>query len=159
KFDVLAGKPAGHEGLAVVVPWRHKRFQYTVKDVALPAHGWLQVGNERFEVPQGSWAVLDHGRGRWPYHITWNWGAGSGGSGPHAFGCQVGGKWTDGTGSTENSMTIDGRLHKISAELTWEYDLENIEAPWRIFGGGLDAVFTPFYNKQSRMNLGLLAGN
>ena len=31
------------------------------------------------EVPEGqSWAVLDHGRGRWPYSVTWNWAAGYG---------------------------------------------------------------------------------
>lgn len=159
RFDVVAAKPEGHEGLAVVVPWSDRLFQYTVKDVARPARGTLQIGSHTYDVPEGSWAVLDHGRGRWPYDITWNWGAGSGVSAGHTFGIQVGGKWTDGTGSTENSMTIDGRLHKISAELTWEYDLENILSPWRIFGGGLDAVFTPFYNKTSRMNLGVLAGN
>ena len=159
RFDVVAGKPANHEALAVVVPWSDRRFQYTVKDVARPANGWVQIGSEYHEVPGGSWAVLDHGRGRWPYNITWNWGAGSGASGGSVYGIQVGGKWTDGTGSTENSVFIDGRLHKISAELTWEYDLADIEKPWRIFGGGLDATFTPFYNKQSRMNLGVLAGN
>lgn len=159
RFDVVAAKPEGHEGLAVVVPWSDRLFQYTVKDVARPASGRLEIGSHTYDVPAGSWAVLDHGRGRWPYDITWNWGAGSGVSGGHTFGIQVGGKWTDGTGSTENSMTIDGRLHKISAELTWIYDLEDIEAPWRIHGGGLDATFTPFYNKRSRMNLGVLAGN
>ncbi len=159
RLEVFAEKPAGHEGLAVVVPWSDKRFQYTVKDVARPASGWIQVGSHSYEVPEGSWAVLDHGRGRWPYNITWNWGAGSGVSGDHTFGIQVGGKWTEGTGSTENSVTIDGRLHKISAELTWEYDLEDIQAPWRIYGGGLDATFTPFHNKRSRTNFGILAGS
>lgn len=159
RFDVVADAPAGHECLAVVVPWSEHRFQYTVKDVARPARGWVRVGEHTFEVPEGSWAVLDHGRGRWPYDITWNWGAGSGVSGSHTFGIQVGGKWTDSTGSTENSMTIDGRLHKISADLTWEYDLKNILGPWRIYGGGLDATFTPMHNKRSRMNLGILAGS
>lgn len=160
RFDIFAKKPHDHEALTVVVPWSRKRFQYTVKDVARPAHGWVQVGSHFYQVPPGdSWAVLDHGRGRWPYNITWNWGAGSGVSGGHTFGVQVGGQWTDGTGSTENAMVIDGRVHKISTDLTWDYDLSNLMAPWRVYGGGLDAKFTPFYNKQSRTNVGILAGS
>src|SRR5699024_12218240 len=107
RFDVVAGKPANHEALAVVVPWSDRRFQYTVKDVARPAHGWVQIGSEYHEVPGASRAVLDHGRGRWPYNITGNWRAGAGASGGSVCGVQVGGKWTDGTGSTENSVHID----------------------------------------------------
>lgn len=160
RFDVFAEKPADHDALAVVVPWSKRRFQYTVKDVARPARGWVQVGSHSYEVPAGeSWAVLDHGRGRWPYNMTWNWGSGSGVAAGVTYGVQVGGKWTDGTGSTENSISIDGHIHKISEELTWEYDLENIERPWRIHGGGLEAAFTPFYNKRGRMNFGILANS
>lgn len=160
RLKVVAEKPAGHESLAVVVPWSEKRFQYTVKDVARPARGWVQVGSHWFEISaDDSWAVLDHGRGRWPYNMTWNWGAGSGISEGTTYGIQVGGKWTDGTGSTENSMLIDGRLHKISAELTWDYDLQDWRSPWRIRGGGLDATFTPFHNKQGRMNFGVLSNS
>src|SRR5690606_23325261 len=40
---------------------------------------------------EDSWAVLDHGRGRWPYRISWNWGAGSGRSHGRVVGLQVGG--------------------------------------------------------------------
>ena len=34
-----------------------------------------------------------------------------------ASGMQLGGKWTDGTGMTENALVVDGRLSKISEEL------------------------------------------
>lgn len=160
EFDVFAEKPDGHEALAVVVPWSDRRFQYTVKDVARPAHGWVKVGSETHAIVEGdSWAVLDHGRGRWPYDVTWNWGAGAGVSNGHTVGIQVGGKWTDGTGSTENSMTVDGRLHKISADLEWHYDVESWRTPWKIAGGGLNATFTPFFNKKSRTNFGVFVGN
>lgn len=75
--DVLAHKLPGHEALGVVVPWSQVLFQYTVKDVALPARGSLWIEGERFDLPEDSWAILDHGRDRWPYDIMWNWGAGS----------------------------------------------------------------------------------
>ena len=157
-FDVVASRPAGHECLAVVVPWSDRRFQYTVKDVGRPASGTVTVGEETFQLPVGeSWAVLDHGRGRWPYDIHWNWGAGSGTAGGQTFGIQVGGKWTEGTGSTENSVLVGTRLHKISQELTWDYDLADWAKPWHVSGGGLDAVFTPFHNKRSSTRLGVLS--
>ena len=65
-------------------------------------------------------AVLDHGRGKWPHAITWNWAAGfpegrddTRGEPP---GITLGGKWTDGTGPTENGLFVDGVLHKIGDE-------------------------------------------
>ncbi|WP_203580094.1 DUF2804 domain-containing protein [Microbacterium hibisci] len=157
-FDVFAALPEGHESLAVVVPWSSRRFQYTVKDVARPAHGSVTVEGVTYDVPAGeSWAVLDHGRGRWPYAIGWNWGAGSGVSSGRTIGIQVGGKWTEGTGSTENAFFVDGRLHKIHDELSWDYDLADWRRPWRVAGGGLAASFTPFYDKVTRTNLGIVA--
>jgi hypothetical protein len=160
QFDIVAALPEGHERLAVVVPWSDTRFQYTVKDLARPASGWVELDGERIDLPEGeSWAVLDHGRGRWPYDIRWNWGAGSGISGGRVIGVQVGAKWTEGTGSTENAFFVDGRLHKIHEELEWEYDIARWREPWRISGGGLDAVFTPFHDKVTRTDLVVLSAH
>ncbi|MBN9178141.1 MAG: DUF2804 domain-containing protein [Microbacterium sp.] len=157
-FDISVTRPAGHDLLAVVVPWSHRLFQYTVKDVALPASGTITVDGAEVDVPEGSWAVLDHGRGRWPYDVAWNWGAGSGLlADRRSIGIQVGGRWTDGTGSTENGVVVGGRLHKISAPVTWSYDLAAPLEPWRIVGGGLDATFAPFHDKRSATDLRVLS--
>ena len=156
--DIVAARPTGHESLAVVVPWSDRRFQYTVKDVARPASGTVTVDGVAHDVPVGeSWAVLDHGRGRWPYDVSWNWGAGSGVSDGRVIGVQLGGQWTDGTGSTENALFVDGRLHKISEELRWEYDTADFLRPWRIRGANLDLTFVPFYDKVTRTNLGIVS--
>ena len=139
--------------MAVVVPWSKTRFQYTVKDVALSATGVVTTAGVEHEVPAGSWAVLDHGRGRWPYDVKWTWGAGSGQSRGRRVGLQVGGKWTSGTGSTENGLVVDGHLYKIHDELTWDYDLADWRRPWHVAGGGLDATLVPFFDKRSTNNL------
>lgn len=158
-FDVFAELPEGHERLALVVPWSETRFQYTVKDVARPAAGTLTLEGVTHELPAGeSWAVLDHGRGRWPYNIAWNWGAGSGISGGRVIGVQVGARWTAGTGVSENAVFVDGVMHKIHGETAWEYDLANPDGSWRVHGGGLDATLTPFHVKRSRMNFVVLTG-
>ena len=161
EVDLVASAPEGHESLGVVVPWSDRLFQYTLKDVARPVSGTLVVDGVRHDVPaDGSWAVLDHGRGRWPYSMSWNWGAGSGTVDGRVVGVQVGGRWTDGTGSTENALVVDGRLHKCSDELVWEYDRGDWLAPWRIHDQArerVDLTFTPFHERASRMNLLVVA--
>ena len=113
-----------------------------------------RVDGVEYDVPAGeSWAVLDHGRGRWPYSMHWNWGAGSGRTDGRVVGIQVGGKWTDGTGTCENSLLVDGRLTKISEELVWRYDTDDWMAPWRVYGDAVDLTFTPFHLKRSVTDL------
>jgi hypothetical protein len=153
--ELTVAHPAGHESLGVVVPWSPRRFQYTVKDVALPVTGRLVVSGEVLAVSgPDSFAVLDHGRGRWPYSMTWNWAAGSG---PGGNGITLGGTWTDGTGMTENAVVVVGRLHKIGAELRWEYDRREWLRPWRITGAGIEVTFTPFHERVARTNLLVVA--
>lgn len=160
--DLVAAARPGHEALGVVVPWSDRRFQYTVKDVARPLTGTITVNDERHEVPTGAaWAVLDHGRGRWPYSMTWNWGAGSGRVDGRVVGVQVGGRWTDGTGSTENALLLDGRLHKNSDDLVWDYDRTDWLRPWRVHDrdrARVDLTLTPFHERIARTNLLVVAG-
>ncbi|MCK8477821.1 DUF2804 domain-containing protein [Microbacterium aurugineum] len=160
-FDLFAARPVGHESLGVVVPWRRSehtaRFQYTVKDVGRPTTGTVTVDDIAHEVPTGSWAVLDHGRGRWPYRVHWNWAAGSGIVDGRVVGLQLGSKWTDGSGATENALVVDGHLSKISEELVWDYDSENFLRPWRVHGETADLTFSPFYDKRSRTNAVVIA--
>ncbi|MHA6523531.1 DUF2804 family protein [Tessaracoccus sp. G1721] len=158
-FDIYAHRPDGHESLGVVVPWSETLFQYTVKDVARPASGSITVDGVTHVVPDGeSWAALDHGRGRWPYDMRWNWGAGSGRTDGRVVGIQVGGRWTDGTGAVENALVVDGRLTKISEELVWEYSTTDWLEPWRVTGTDVDLTFTPFHLKESVIDLKVFAG-
>ena len=69
-------------------------------------------------------------------------------------GIQLGGRWTQGTGHTENAITVDGRLHKIGRELIWRYDWDHPMRPWRVVdpGGDLDLTLTPRLDKHSGTN-------
>jgi hypothetical protein len=151
-------RPAGHEALGVVVPWSERLFQYTVKDLARPARGRLTIRGREHEVAgETAFAVLDHGRGRWPYAKSWNWAAGCGRRDGLALAIQLGGKWTDGTGSTENALLLGGRLHKIGEDLEWSYDRGCWTRPWRIAGARVDVKFEPFHERRARTNLGIVA--
>lgn len=154
-LDVVAARPSGHESLGVVVPWSDRLFQYTVKDVCRPLSGSLTVAGTSYDA--AGWAVLDHGRGRWPYSLTWNWAAASGTVDGQVRGLQLGGKWTAGTGSTENALLVGTRLHKLHDEVDWEYDARDWLRPWRIHGERLEVQFTPFHERAARTNLLVVA--
>lgn len=152
-IDLEVVEPAGHESLGVVVPWDDRRFQYTRKDNCLPVSGVVVADGRAYRVDAATaFATLDHGRGRWPYSITWNWAAGSGRCHGHEIGLQFGAKWTDGTPSTENALRIDGRIEKISQELDWGYDRNDWMLPWTIRGDRVDLVFTPVYDRFSNFD-------
>lgn len=159
--DIAITRPPRHQSMAVVVPWSDRRFQYTVKENTLPARGTVTTAGASYEFGEDSWATWDFGRGKWPYRITWNWGSGSGMVGDHVIGLQVGGAWTDGTGSTENALMVDGVTHKISEELRWDYRTDDWMAPWRITSasGAVDLGFEPTYVRSDRTELGVIGND
>lgn len=159
-FDIVAHRPERHESLAVVVPWDERTFQYTVKDVARPASGSIWIDDTLHDITSpDSFATLDHGRGRWPYTVRWQWGAGSGRQAGSVVGLQIGGTWTDGSGSTENALVVDGRLMKISQELLWDFDPQAPDQPWHVRGEGIDLEFQPFHVRRARTDLKVLANH
>jgi len=167
-LDAAVALPPGHESLNVVIPWSERRFQYTSKHQARPARGELVVGDRTFRFGRGvdgtgqeAWGVLDVGRGRWPYRTRWNWGGGAGraGAGGPVVGLQIGGRWTEGTGFTENGVLVDGRLTKLGDELRWDYDWDAPLRPWRVTdpAGRLRLALAPRHDKHTRIQAGLFA--
>ncbi|MFD5425460.1 DUF2804 domain-containing protein [Streptomyces sp. NPDC127084] len=157
--DLRVALPEGHETLSVVVPWSERRFQYTSKHTARPATGSVRIGDDVLAFGDDAWGTLDHGRGRWPRSVAWNWGAASGRTDGHTVGLQLGGRWTDGTGATENALCVDGRITKIGRELRWLWSPTDPLDPWTIRGGEcgeVDLVFTPFHNRSTRTDVGLI---
>lgn len=158
RADIFVAMPSGHETLGVVIPWSDTLFQYTSKHNTRPAHGWVEIDGRRFEFSERNHAYgcLDFGRGIWPYEIVWNWASASGKQDGHIVGLQLGGKWTDGTGLTENALCIDGRLHKLSEELLLSYDRQDFMRPWQIrtpISHRVDLTFTPFYERRAKADL------
>lgn len=148
--EISVQTPPAHETLNVVIPWNSRRFQFTSKQNCLPAAGEVRVGGESYPLPAGrSFACLDFGRGVWPYRSTWNWASFS----TAECGVNLGAKWTDGTGMTENGLLAGGRLHKLGEDMRFDYNPANFMLPWTLRSEGSDAVdltFTPFYERIAR---------
>ncbi len=150
--DLDVERPAGHESLNVLIPWSDRRFQFTSKQNTRPATGAVSIGGRRWDFgpEQDAFGTLDHGRGIWPYRTRWNWGSGSGTAHGRRIGIQLGGRWTAGTGFTENALCIDGRLTKLGEELSWTYDWGQPLAPWRVrapASGAVDLVLHPVHDR------------
>ncbi|KAI9032076.1 hypothetical protein DFJ74DRAFT_321170 [Hyaloraphidium curvatum] len=163
RLEASVELPAGHESVNVVIPWSDTLYQYTSKHTARPCSGVLVVGDteRKFGGAAGeAWGVLDVGRGRWPYNTNWNWGSGAGRSkdGQHTVGIQIGAKWTEGTGFTENGIIVDGKVLKIGTELIWDYDWNDPTKPWRVRhpDGSLDITLNPIYDKHSNTDVYIL---
>ena len=152
-MDLRIEQPVGHESLNVVIPWSDRLFQYTSKHQARPVSGRLTVGGREHDLG-GGFGVLDVGRGRWPYSTRWNWGGGAGRARDGSVvGVQLGGRWTRGTGMTENGVIVDSRLTKIGTELDWTYDWDAPMQPWRVRhpDGSLDLTLTPRHDRHARV--------
>lgn len=154
--DLHIARPQQHETLNVVVPWDSDHFQFTSKQNCLPTHGEVRVGSDTFAVgPADGFACLDYGRGVWPYRCFWNWAAFS----SSAIGANLGAGWTDRTGSTENGLTVRGRLHKLSEDVIFSYDPSHFMQPWALKTretGRVDLVFTPFFERVAKTDFGVL---
>jgi hypothetical protein len=147
-------RPVNHETLNVVIPWSQSRFQFTSKQECLPASGKLIMGNTEISFSgDESFGCLDFGRGVWKYSSSWNWGAFSGKSGSNTVGINLGGKWTDGTGFTENGIVVNGKLIKIGEEIQFQYDPQNFMKPWKMKSKKsnlIDLTFTPFFERVAK---------
>jgi hypothetical protein len=155
-LDIRVTAPSGQESLNVVIPWSDACFQFTSKQQALSAHGSITTHGQQRQLggePGDAWGVLDVGRGRWPYRTRWNWAGGAGRSADgRLVGLQFGGKWTEGTGFTENGVIVDGRLVKIGEELGWDYRWKDPLRPWRVTSGSgdLDVTLHPVHDRHAR---------
>jgi hypothetical protein len=158
--DIEIQYPKGHQTMSVVIPWTRRVFQYTSKHNCLPVAGSITLGSDSYKIKKGdAYACLDYGRGVWPYGSLWNWSSFSGKSDGHVLGVNLGAGWTDGTGLTENSLTCDGVISKLSEDVAFQYDTSDYMKPWTVSTRDTKRVhltFTPFYERIAKTDALLL---
>jgi len=158
--DLHVMHPEEDDTLNVVIPWSRQLFQHTAKHHSMPVKGFVKIGEKRYDLHEDeSFAVLDFGRGVWPRETVWNWGMASQMAGHHRIGLNLGGKWTDGTGMTENAVFVDGKMTKISEDVIFDYDPSNYKKRWTIhtkFSDTVQLTFTPFFGREANTNMRLI---
>jgi hypothetical protein len=150
--DVEVTRPDDVDTLGVAVTWpgsAGRRFAYTSKQSGLPAGGMFWIDGDPRTIADGAVACLDWGRGVWPHRTAWNWASAADGR----IALNLGAQWTDGGGATENSIAVDGTLHKLPGEVRFEWDRADPRRPWRIHGAGVELTVTPEVVERTRAPL------
>lgn len=151
-----------NESITIVTPFRlPNRFFLTTKYNCMRTEGKVKYGDKEYAFdPDKTYAVLDWGRGVWPYKNYWYWGNGATVIDGKVFGFEI----TYGIGiednATETCLFYDGKAHKIGVVKVkvppkqngymkdWEFVSED---------GRFDLTMTPFYdNKGGIIALGLI---
>ncbi len=145
------------QSVNVVVPHKRKEFQLTSKHMTLPTEGSITLENRHYTLaPQYSFSTFDFTRGVWSRDVDRYWANASQQVGGRRIGLNLGGKWTDGTGMTENGFMIDGQLRKFHEDVLFVHDNTDVTRPWAIrtkFSKNLQMSFTPFTYKKTTFPL------
>jgi hypothetical protein len=143
-------QPKDHESMNIVIPIRGKRFYYNHKLNCLPATGWVEYENKRFELtPETALGNLDWGRGVWEYNSHWVWASASGFlPGKKTIGLNLGYGFGDTSAASENAIILDGKMHKLG-KIDFTFNPKDYNQPWHMVSpdGRLDLVFTPFFER------------
>ena len=151
------------ESIVIATPFeKPKHFYYNQKINCLRAEGWIELGEQRFELtPDRFFAVLDWGRGVWTYRNTWYWGSASGLLDGVPFGWNIGYGFGNTAAASENAQFYDGVLHKLS-QVTFEIPQKDSKfdylAPWKFTSDDnrFYMDFVPVLDRSACMNAGVL---
>ena len=152
-------QPEEHESMVIVIPIQGKRFYYNRKINCMPATGWVDYLGKRYELePNKALGNLDWGRGIWEYNSFWVWASASGFlSDGRKIGLNLGFGFGDTSAATENTVIIDGILHKLG-KVDFTYSNQNFKSPWKMVSpdGRLNLEFTPFLERVAKTDFKVL---
>lgn len=150
------------ESITILFPFgTPARFFYTDKINCMPASGYVDYKGEKLWEfgEEEAFAVLDWGRGAWPYKNFWYWGNGSARlPDGRIFGFELTWGIGDESNATETMLFLDGKAHKIGAvALEREPDGRWME-PWHFVSedGRFDMTMVPFFDNANPLDLGVI---
>ncbi len=148
--------PPEHESTVIVIPIGDKRFYYNRKINCMPASGSIQVGEQTIRLDSDTClGNLDWGRGVWERNSFWVWASASGFLvDGRSVGLNMGFGFGDTSAATENTLLLDGRIHKFS-DIEFAYDNRDYKRPWMMTApdGRVQLQFTPFLERIAQTNL------
>jgi hypothetical protein len=133
-------------------------FYYNHKINYMPAEGSIKIGDKShsFE-PETSYALMDWGRGIWPYKTHWLWGSACGlvDGVPVAF--NIGYGFGDLSTHTENIVFYDGKAHKID-EVEFHHENRDPAKPWKFSSNDnrFNMTLDPIIPHRDKLNFGLI---
>lgn len=161
----LKNKPA--DSMVIATPFQKEhQFYLNQKTVGYIASGMVTIGNREFVFDEtSSRAILDFGRGVWPYKTTWVWSSACGKVSEDEIAFNFGGGFGNTENATENMLFYNGKatkLDKINFEIPKnEKGKLNFMETWKITDNlnTVNLTFTPIVNRHSFSTALIISSN
>lgn len=165
-FDLILQELPG-DSMVIVTPFRNRPrlFYYNQKINCMAAEGrCIHSDREQVFSPATAFAVLDWGRGVWPYRCTWYWASASGMVQGQRFGLNLGYGFGDTSQASENMLFFGGVAHKLGRvrfDIPGAPGRERYLEPWGIEDdqGRLRLRFEPILDRAARTDALLIASD
>ncbi len=159
----LYDKP--QDSMVLTVPFKDKphHFYYNQKILGMRASGTIKHAGKNIKLDKNSLALMDFGRGVWPYKSTWYWGAAQGYDQTHKIALNIGHGFGDTKHASEDMFFYDGVAHKLShGQFTYDLDDQGeieVMKPWQYHteDNRLKLTFTPLMQRQDHTKFAFLS--
>ncbi|WP_050613958.1 DUF2804 domain-containing protein [Bacillus testis] len=155
------------DSMVIATPFKENRkaFYYNQKINCMRANGHVVYGHQKYSFDRDdSFAVLDWGRGVWPYKNTWYWGSASGMAGGKPFGFNIGYGFGDTSAATENMLFYEGKAHKLD-EVAFHIPMKgkrfDYMAPWTFTSNDqrFEMAFQPIIDRCDYTTAGIISSD
>lgn len=151
------------ESMVIATPFKEeKHFYYNQKINGMRACGKVKIGTHVIHFNEAkTLAVLDWGRGVWPYQNTWYWGSGSGRVNGKIFGFNIGYGFGDTSMASENMLFYDGKAHKLEEvvfDIPFVNGKEDYLSQWQFTSSDkrFEMTFTPILDRKAYTSAGVV---
>lgn len=154
-IDLVIKNDPENEKLVIATPFFKKnQFYLNYKENYYGVCGHAQLGDMRIQPGTEDTALMDWGRGVWPFKHEWFWGNGAGFVNGGRFGFNIGWGFGNLQYATENMFFWNGKAHKLDT-LEVQVDTHDYMKPWhfKVRDGKFDFTMTPIYDRYTENNM------
>ena len=149
-----------NDSIVVALPFFKKRhFYYNQKINGMKSEGYVQIGEDKFDLGGDTLATLDWGRGVWTYKNTWLWSNMNGYANGKRVGFNLGYGFGDNSNGTENIFYYDGKAYKMD-DVKFEIPVDekgndDFMSDWKFTSesGDINLTFKPLINRHDDTNV------
>ena len=157
-IDIFLNNDIENEKMVIATPFKQKKkFYLNCKENYYGARGKIVFGEREVEVDHTATAVLDWGRGVWPFSQEWFWGNGAAAIDGNKFGFNIGWGFGDLQNASENMFFWNGKAHKLG-NLIAEVDVNDYYKPWKFKDedGKFEFTLTPVYDQVTDLKIAFI---
>lgn len=148
-IDLALNNDQENEKLVIATPfYKRNQFYLNYKESYYGVSGRVAFGDMAITPGSDATALLDWGRGVWPFAHEWFWGNGAGFVDGGRFGFNIGWGFGDLQYATENMFFWNGKAYKLD-RLDATRDAHDYMKPWHFKDseGLFDFTMTPIYDR------------